>query len=171
MPALVLGGTGTSAAEQLVRWKHRASLRTGWQEVALPRLHNHASRNSNVEVIKALEQHTWVGVKVRAGTMEWSKPICTMPGISTLDNIPPHQILKDGRRGEEKKIDVNARRFTRGFKDWETVTHYLSKCQWNVKGSQSALSTSDTTQMLLRASLLPFHLMGKHVGLVGGRMH
>lgn len=104
--------------------------------------------------------------------MEWSKPICTMPEISTLDNIPPHQILKDGRGGKKKKkIDVNARRFTRGFKDWETVTHYLSKCQWNVKGLQSALSTSGTTQMLLRASLLPFHLMGKHVGLVRGRMH
>lgn len=60
VPALVLGGTGTSVAEQLVRWKHRASLRTGWQEVALPRLHNHASRNSNVEVIKGIRA-TYVG--------------------------------------------------------------------------------------------------------------
>lgn len=29
------------------------------------------------------------------------------------------------------------------------VTHYLSKCQWNVKALQKDLSTSVATQMLL----------------------
>lgn len=57
--------------------------------------------------------------------MKWSKPIFPMPGISTPDNILLIKYLKTGG----KKIDLNARRFTRGFKDWETVTHYLSKCQ------------------------------------------
>lgn len=53
------------------------------------------------------------------------KPIPTIPGISTPDKIPLIKYLKTGR----KKIDLNARRFTRGFKGWEAVTHYLSKCQ------------------------------------------
>lgn len=53
--------------------------------------------------------------------------ISTMPGISTGDNIILIKYLKT--RCKKKKIDLNARRFTRGFKDRKSVTHYLSKCQ------------------------------------------
>lgn len=74
--------------------------------------------------------------------MKWSKP---MPGISSVDNILLIKYLKTGG----KKKDLNAIRSTRGFKDREIVTHYLSKCQGNVKALRWALSTRDTTQMLL----------------------
>lgn len=75
---------------------------------------------------------------MRAGMTKWSKPIpSAMPGISTLDKTPPLLIkyLKtDGKK--KKKIGLNARRFTRGLRDWEAVTHYLSKCHRNVKSLQ-----------------------------------
>lgn len=45
------------------------------------------------------------------GESRYDEVIFTMPGISTLDNILLIKYLKTGG----KKIDLNARGFTRGF--------------------------------------------------------